>query len=107
MGFHLFLFNSTFSKKGNKQELQKFLTTFYSEQEAIEKLVEKKQNNKTTVWIRQRIVGIVEDSVHVASIFPTKSTSESLYKQDKPVERNLLMCLQRPVTLHIVQILEQ
>lgn len=106
MGFHLFLLTQLFSKKGNKQELQKFLT-FYSEQEAIEKLVGKKQNNKTTVWIRQRIVGIVEDSVHVASIFPTKSTSESLYKQDKPVERNLLMCLQRPVTLHIVQILEQ
>ena len=52
MGFHLFLFNSTFSKKENKQELQKFLTTFYSEQEAIEKLVVKKKkqnNNKTTV----------------------------------------------------------
>ena len=51
MGFHLFLFNSNFSKKGNKQELQKFLTTFYSEQEAIEKLVKKKRqnNNKTTV----------------------------------------------------------
>ena len=47
MGFHLFLFNSTFSKKGNKQELQKFLTTFYSEQEAIEKLVVKKKKNKT------------------------------------------------------------
>lgn len=46
MGFHLFLFNSTFSKKGKKQELQKFLTTFYSEQEAIEKLVVKKNKTK-------------------------------------------------------------
>jgi len=52
MRFHLFLFNSTFSKQGNKQELQKFLTTFHSEQEAIEKLVVKKKqqnNSKTTV----------------------------------------------------------
>lgn len=48
MGFHLFLLTQLFSKKGNEQELQKFLT-FYSEQEAIEKLVGKKQNNKTTV----------------------------------------------------------
>lgn len=54
----------------------------------------------------QHIVGIVEDGVHVVSIFPPKSNSESLCQQDKPVEKNL-MCLQRPVTLHIVQILDQ